>query len=189
MRFTILGSIISHIFFHLKIGFFWRCCSENLITNPKLLCLQAADILLYKATKVPVGEDQLQNVELTRKIASKFNTRFKCKLFPIPETVLVTEESSRRIKSLRHPEKKMSKSDSDQKSCIYLLDDPDTIRSKIKVAVTDVTSKVRKLLVLITGLFWWTLYWTLRFDKFSVIKDFPIKIDVRVFWADIVQFF
>ena len=132
----------------MKIGFFWCCCSENLITNPKLLCLQAADILLYKATKVPVGEDQLQNVELTRKIASKFNTRFKCKLFPIPETVLVTEESSRRIKSLRHPEKKMSKSDSDQKSCIYLLDDPDTIRSKIKVAVTDVTSKVRGLLVL-----------------------------------------
>jgi len=104
--------------------------------------LQAADILLYKATKVPVGEDQLQNVELTRKIASKFNSRFKCKLFPIPETVLVTEESSRRIKSLRQPEKKMSKSDSDLKSCIYLLDDPDTIRSKIKVAVTDVTSKV-----------------------------------------------
>ena len=125
--------------------FFWCCCSEILITNPKLLCLQAADILLYKATKVPVGEDQLQNVELTRKIASKFNSRFKCKLFPIPETVLVTEESSRRIKSLRHPEKKMSKSDSDQKSCLYLLDDPDTIRSKIKVAVTDVTSKVRGL--------------------------------------------
>ena len=118
-----------------------------------LLCLQAADILLYKATKVPVGEDQLQNVELTRKIASKFNSRFKCKLFPIPETVLVTEESSRRIKSLRHPEKKMSKSDSDQKSCIYLLDDPDTIRSKIKVAVTDFTSKVRGLLV-----FNWTLH-------------------------------
>ena len=69
-------------------------------------------------------------------------------MFPIPETVLVTEESSRRIKSLRHPEKKMSKSDSDQKSCIYLLDDPDTIRSKIKVAVTDFTSKVRRLLVL-----------------------------------------
>ena len=112
------------------------------MTIPSKFLFQAADILLYKATRVPVGEDQLQNVELTRKIASKFNSNYKCQLFPIPQTVLVTEESSRRIKSLRKPEKKMSKSDSDQKSCLYLLDDPDTIRSKLKVAITDNTSAV-----------------------------------------------
>ena len=104
--------------------------------------LQAADILLYKATDVPVGEDQLQNVELTRKIASKFNSKHKCKLFPIPNIVLVKDNHGSRIKSLKEPEKKMSKSDYNQKSCLYLLDDADTIRSKIKGAVTDFTSEV-----------------------------------------------
>ena len=104
--------------------------------------LQAADILLYKATKVPVGEDNKQNLELARHTASKFNSHYKCQLFPIPETVVVTEKSSRRIKSLRSPENKMSKSEKDQKSCIYVLDDPDTIRLKIKKAVTDFTSEV-----------------------------------------------
>lgn len=104
--------------------------------------LQAADILLYKATKVPVGEDNRQNLEVASNIAKKFNNHYKCQLFPIPETVVVTEKSSRRIKSLRSPENKMSKSEKDQKSCIYVLDDPDTIRLKIKKAVTDFTSKV-----------------------------------------------
>ena len=104
--------------------------------------LQAADILLYKATDVPVGEDQLQNVELTRKIASKFNAKHNTNIFPIPNVVLVEDNHSRRIKSLRHPEKKMSKSDFNQKSCLYVLDDADTMRSKIKRAVTDSTGEV-----------------------------------------------
>ena len=104
--------------------------------------LQAADILLYKATHVPVGEDNLQNVEVTRHIARSFNHRFKKEVFPIPSTVLVTEESSRRIRSLRNPEKKMSKSDPDSKSCVYVTDDPDTVLSKVKKAVTDCQSEV-----------------------------------------------
>ena len=104
--------------------------------------LQAADILLYKATDVPVGEDQLQNVELTRKIASKFNAKHNTNIFPIPNVVLVEDNHSRRIKSLRNPEKKMSKSDFNQKSCLYVLDDADTMRSKIKRAVTDSTGEV-----------------------------------------------
>ena len=104
--------------------------------------LQAADILLYKATNVPVGEDNLQNVEVTRRLASLFNNRFKRNVFPLPEPILVKEESSRRIKSLRTPEKKMSKSDQNQKSCLYILDDPETIRLKIKKSVTDMKSEV-----------------------------------------------
>ena len=79
--------------------------------------LQAADILLYKATHVPVGEDNLQNIEVTQKIAKQFNHRFK-NIFPVPKEVLVEEESSRRIRSLRTPEKKMSKSDPDKKGII-----------------------------------------------------------------------
>ena len=104
--------------------------------------LQAADILLYKATHVPVGEDNLQNVEIARKIARKFNSKFKQEVFPLPSPVLVTEESSRRIRSLRNPENNMSKSDSDPKSCVYILDHPDEIRLKIKRAVTDTISAV-----------------------------------------------
>ena len=98
--------------------------------------------MLYKATNVPVGEDNLQNVEVTRQIARSFNHRFHRQVFPIPKSILVSEESSRRIKSLRNPEKKMSKSDPDGKSCIYVTDDPDVIRVKIRKSVTDLTSEV-----------------------------------------------
>jgi tryptophanyl-tRNA synthetase len=105
--------------------------------------LQAADILLYKATRVPVGEDNLQHVEMTRRIARAFNNKFRCDVFPIPESILVAEQATRRIRSLRDPEKKMSKSDPDQKGCVYVTDDPITIRSKIKKAVTDSHSQVQ----------------------------------------------
>ena len=104
--------------------------------------LQAADILLYKAENVPVGEDNLQNVEFTRRLARSFNHRFNQDVFPIPSAVLVEEEASRRIKSLRHPSKKMSKSDTNQKSCLYILDEPDVIRNKITKSVTDSISQV-----------------------------------------------
>ena len=66
---------------------------------------------------MPVGEDNLQNIEVTQKIAKQFNRRFK-NIFPVPKEVLVEEESSRRIRSLRTPEKKMSKSDPDKKGII-----------------------------------------------------------------------
>ena len=111
----------------------------GLLTYP---VLQAADILLYRATRVPVGEDNLQNLETCRQLASKFNSTYKVDLFPQPETVLVKDEASRRIRSLKDPTKKMSKSDINQKSCLYILDDPDTIRLKIRRALTDFTSEV-----------------------------------------------
>ena len=104
--------------------------------------LQAADILLYKAHKVPVGEDNLQNIEFARRLARSFNSKYKREVFPVPNAVLVQEQASRRIKSLRQPKNKMSKSDRDTMSCLYILDDADTMREKIKKAVTDCTSKV-----------------------------------------------
>ena len=110
--------------------------------------LQAADILLYKGTRVPVGEDNLQNVELSRRIARSFNNKFCQKancIFPIPTPILVGGENSdgaARIRSLRDPAKKMSKSDPDPKSCIYINDAPNVILEKCKKDVTDFTSEL-----------------------------------------------
>jgi tryptophanyl-tRNA synthetase len=102
--------------------------------------LQAADILAYKATHVPVGEDQTQNIELTQDLARMFNNRFG-ETFPIPHCIYTGSEFSR-LKSLRDPSKKMSKSDPDPKSRICLNDSPDDILKKIKKSVTDFTSEV-----------------------------------------------
>lgn len=96
--------------------------------------LQAADILIYNADIVPVGEDQKQHLELTRDLAEKFNHRYS-ETFVIPE-VKVPKEGAR-IMSLQDPEKKMSKSDSNQQGTIYLWDEPKVIRKKIVTAVTD----------------------------------------------------
>lgn len=94
--------------------------------------LQAADILVYKATHVPVGKDQAPHIEITREIARKFNGRFG-NVFPEPQTVLQKES---KIFSLQNPAKKMSKSHG-EKTCIGLLDNAEEIREKIKIAVTD----------------------------------------------------
>ena len=94
--------------------------------------LQAADILLYKASRVPVGEDQVQHVELTRRIARKFNSRFG-EFFPEPEPIV---GRGARIMSTADPERKMSKSDHD-KHAIGLMEDEDSIWEKVKSAVTD----------------------------------------------------
>merc|ERR1719309_494689 len=105
--------------------------------------LQAADILLYKGTHVPVGEDNLLNVELSRRVAKLFNNRYcpkKEPLFPIPKAVLV--ESTARVKSLRSPEKKMSKSDPNPRGCIYITDPPDVVADKVRKSVTDCRSEV-----------------------------------------------
>lgn len=102
--------------------------------------LQAADILSYKATHVPVGEDQVQQIQLCQELARIFNHRFG-ETFPIPHTVITSSEYGR-IRSLRDPSKKMSKSDPDEKSRICLTDSPDTIVKNIKKAVTDFTSEV-----------------------------------------------
>jgi tryptophanyl-tRNA synthetase len=97
--------------------------------------LQAADILAYKATHVPVGEDQKQHLELARDIAIKFNTDFGVDLFPPPEPVI--EGPATRVMSLRDGSAKMSKSDPSDQSRINLTDDADTIASKVKRAKTD----------------------------------------------------
>ena len=102
--------------------------------------LMAADILLYKTNLVPVGEDQLQHVEITRAIAKKFNNAYG-QTFIIPEPFLNKE--GKRIMGLDDPAKKMSKSAENPKNYIALLDTPETIREKIKVAVTDSGSEIK----------------------------------------------
>ena len=97
--------------------------------------LMAADILLYHATHVPVGEDQKQHLELTRDIAIKFNHDYGVDFFPITEPVI--EGAATRVMSLRDGSKKMSKSDPSDMSRINLTDDADTIAKKIRKAKTD----------------------------------------------------
>lgn len=96
--------------------------------------LMAADILLYNTNVVPVGEDQVQHIELTRDIATRFNNRHG-ETFVLPRAEMVKETA--RIMSLQNPEKKMSKSDENPNGCVFLLDTPDVIRKKFKNAVTD----------------------------------------------------
>ncbi|CDO95081.1 unnamed protein product [Kluyveromyces dobzhanskii CBS 2104] len=100
--------------------------------------LQAADILLYRSTHVPVGDDQSQHLELTRQLSNTFNAFYKTKYFPMPTTILAP---TKKILSLSNPEKKMSKSDLNQKSVIYITDAPDVIAKKVKRAVTDSISE------------------------------------------------
>ena len=97
--------------------------------------LQAADILAYKATDVPVGEDQKQHIELSRDIAQAFNSMFGVDFFPLPEPRIQAEAA--RIMSLRDGSKKMSKSDPSQNSRINMTDGPDEIAQKIRRAKTD----------------------------------------------------
>jgi tryptophanyl-tRNA synthetase len=107
--------------------------SVGLYTYP---VLQAADILVYKATKVPVGEDQKQHLELTRDIAQKFNNDFEAPgFFPLPEPL--TQGPGARVMSLRDGSAKMSKSDPSDYSRINLTDDADAISQKVRKARTD----------------------------------------------------
>ncbi|EPX71404.1 tryptophan-tRNA ligase Msw1 [Schizosaccharomyces octosporus yFS286] len=96
--------------------------------------LQAADILLYGATHIPVGKDQSQHIELTRNIARKINSTFKKDLFIIPDIII---NSSSSIMALKQPNKKMSKSDQNSKNYILLTDSEQDIRKKITGAATD----------------------------------------------------
>ena len=98
--------------------------------------LQAADILLYRATHVPVGEDQKQHVELTRDIALKFNTDFDTDLFVVPEP-FIGGGTAARVMSLRDGQAKMSKSDPSEMSRVNLTDSDDEIAQKIRKAKTD----------------------------------------------------
>ena len=103
--------------------------------------LMAADILLYDADFVPVGEDQRQHLEIARDIAKRFNSTYNKEIFKLPEG-LITESTSR-IMSLQDPTKKMSKSDSNKDAFISLLDDRETVLRKIKKAVTDSENIIR----------------------------------------------
>ena len=118
--------------------------SVGLYVYPNLM---AADILLYKATHVPVGDDQKQHLELVRDIAQKFNNDFKSEnFFPIPEPLIQKELS--RVMSLRDGKNKMSKSDESEYSRINLQDTEDEINKKIKKAKTDsqpIPSKIEDL--------------------------------------------
>jgi len=119
-----------------KAGINKENASVGLLVYPNLM---AADILLYKATHVPVGEDQKQHLELTRDIAKKFNNDFNSKdYFPIVEPVIPKEIS--RVMSLRDGNKKMSKSEDSDYSRLNLTDGKDLIDKKIKKAKTDAES-------------------------------------------------
>lgn len=102
--------------------------------------LMAADILLYRADAVPVGEDQKQHVELTRDLAERFNNAFG-KTFVVPEPVIPADAA--RVMGLDDPTKKMSKSAGSEYNYIALMDPPDVVRRKIKRAVTDSGTEVR----------------------------------------------
>ena len=103
--------------------------------------LMAADILLYQANLVPVGDDQVQHLEFARDLAKKFNNTYNKELFTIPERF--AGELGARVMSLSHPEQKMSKSDDDPKGTLPLLADDDTLRKNVMRAVTDSGEEVK----------------------------------------------
>ena len=111
--------------------------NAGLFTYPALM---AADILLYQADLVPVGEDQKQHVEICRDIANRFNGIYG-DVFKMPEPYIA--KVGARVMSLTSPENKMSKSDKDQNGCVYMLEKPEDIMRKFKKAVTDSDACVR----------------------------------------------
>ena len=100
----------------------------------------AADILLYNADAVPVGNDQRQHLELCRDLAQRFNHNYS-ETFTIPEPFI--PKAGARIMSLQDPRRKMSKSDENQAATLYILDKPDVLKKKIMSAVTDSGSEIK----------------------------------------------
>ena len=136
--FTYVGEMSRMTQFKEKSGEHNESVTMGLFNYPVLM---AADILLYDAKHVPVGEDQFQHIEITRDIATRFNNKFG-DIFTIPEatkeqTAFIQRDTGLRIRSLTDPSKKMSKSSSDEKSKILLIDDPKLARKKIMSATTD----------------------------------------------------
>lgn len=118
--------------------------TAGLFTYPVLM---AADILLYGATYVPVGDDQQQHIELARDLAQRFNNKFEQELFTIPasfkeQMAFYDRDSGLRIRSLRHPENKMSKSIDDPAGTIMLSDNPEEAANKIMGATTDSVGQI-----------------------------------------------
>ncbi len=127
---TPVGDLFRMTQFKEKSAQFEGSVNAGLLNYP---VLQAADILLYKGEVVPVGEDQVQHLELSREIARRFNARFG-PLFPEPQARLT---AAARIMGLDDPTKKMSKSEANEGHAINLLDPPDAIRAKLMRATTD----------------------------------------------------
>ncbi|MGB3023483.1 MAG: tryptophan--tRNA ligase [Candidatus Saccharimonadales bacterium] len=141
--FTYVGEMQRMIQFKDKSSEHAASVSMGLMDYPVLM---AADILLYGAKWVPVGEDQFQHVEITRDIAMRMNNKFG-ELFVVPEdtskqTEFMNRDSGLRIRSLSDPTKKMSKSSNDQKSKINLMDDPSAAAKKIMAAATDSVGEI-----------------------------------------------
>jgi tryptophanyl-tRNA synthetase len=112
--------------------------SAGLFTYPVLM---AGDILLYQTDAVPIGDDQRQHLELARDIAERFNSRFG-ETFKVPQGIY--PETGARVMDLQEPTKKMSTTGGTAQGTVLMLDDPDTIRRKFKVAVTDSGSEIRR---------------------------------------------
>ena len=141
--FTYVGEMSRMTQFKEKSGDQNESVSVGLFNYPVLM---AADILLYGAKYVPVGEDQFQHLEITRDIATRFNNKFG-EIFVIPEptkvqTQFIQRDKGLRIRSLTDPNKKMSKSSNDNKSKILLIDNPDEAAKKIMGATTDSVGSV-----------------------------------------------
>jgi tryptophanyl-tRNA synthetase len=136
--FTYVGEMSRMTQFKEKSGEHNESVTMGLFNYPVLM---AADILLYNAKYIPVGEDQFQHIEITRDIATRFNNKFG-DVFTVPEatktqTQFIERDNGLRIRSLTDPTKKMSKSSQDEKSKILLNDDPDIAAKKIMGATTD----------------------------------------------------
>ncbi|OYX43128.1 tryptophan--tRNA ligase [Candidatus Saccharibacteria bacterium 32-49-12] len=136
--FTYMGEMSRMTQFKEKSADTGESVSIGLFNYPVLM---AADILLYHATHVPVGHDQFQHLEITRDIATRFNNRFG-EIFTVPDSTskqmeFINRDNGLRIRSLTDPTKKMSKSATDEKSKILLVDDPEIARRKIMSATTD----------------------------------------------------
>jgi tryptophanyl-tRNA synthetase len=112
--------------------------SAGLFTYPALM---AADILLYQTDKVPIGDDQRQHLELTRNVAERFNSRYG-EMFKLPEAIY--PEVGARVMDLQEPERKMSTTGGTPQGTVGLLDPPDTVRRKLRSAVTDSGNEVRR---------------------------------------------
>jgi tryptophanyl-tRNA synthetase len=112
--------------------------SAGLFTYPALM---AADILLYQTDKVPIGDDQRQHLELTRNVAERFNSRYG-ETFKLPEAIY--PEVGARVMDLQEPDRKMSTTGGTPQGTVGLLDPPDTVRRKLRSAVTDSGNEVRR---------------------------------------------
>lgn len=150
----------SHIHEHAELGWILNCFTQlgelekmtqfkdktsqgkrpnaGLFTYPVLM---SADILLYQANLVPVGQDQTQHIELTRNIAHRINNKYNKQIFTIPECYIPKEGA--RIKGLQNPNIKMSKSTTNKNDILYLLDDEQTIKNKISKAITDTDTQIK----------------------------------------------